>query len=89
LLLYFANDLTIENHWRVSGTQYQRTSEDWLKNMDAHREQVLPILAKTYGESHVRQWWVYWRVFFMSCAELWGYRNGEEWIVSHYLFQKR
>jgi hypothetical protein len=25
------------------------------------------------GEAQVRRWWVYWRVFFMSCAELWGY----------------
>jgi cyclopropane-fatty-acyl-phospholipid synthase len=88
LLLYFADDLVIENHWCVSGIQYQRTSEDWLKNMDIHHEQIFPILAKTYGESHARRWWVYWRVFFMSCAELWGYKNGEEWIVSHYLFHK-
>ena len=88
LLLYFQNDLRIADHWQVDGTHYQRTSEHWLQNMDAHRAEIEPILAQTYGQDQVRRWWVYWRVFFMSCAELWGYANGREWMVSHYLFCK-
>jgi cyclopropane-fatty-acyl-phospholipid synthase len=89
LLLYFQNDLRIAEHWQVDGTHYQRTSEHWLDNMDAHRAEIEPILAETYGREQMRRWWVYWRVFFMSCAELWGFAKGEEWHVSHYLFENR
>jgi len=89
LLLYFQNDFQLEHHWRVPGTHYQKTSEGWLNNMDQHRDKIIPILKNTYGEDQHKKWWVYWRVFFMSCAELWGYKNGTEWIVSHYLFRKR
>lgn len=88
LLLYFNRHLLIEKHWHVPGSHYQKTSEAWLKNMDSHRAEIMPILQQTYGRQDAMKWWVYWRVFFMACAELWGYKNGEEWIVSHYVFSK-
>ncbi|HXP50493.1 MAG TPA: cyclopropane-fatty-acyl-phospholipid synthase family protein [Bacteroidia bacterium] len=88
LLLYFPEHFKIEKHWRVSGTHYQKTSEAWLSNMDAAKSDVMEIMKKVYGEARVVKWWVYWRIFFMACAELWGYNNGNEWLVSHYLFEK-
>jgi cyclopropane-fatty-acyl-phospholipid synthase len=56
--------------------------------MDIHRDQVLPLLAQTYGANDAEQWFNRWRIFFMACAELWGYRDGQEWFVGHYLFER-
>ena len=89
LFLYFQDHLTIRNHWVVNGVHYGKTSEAWLENMDKNKTQILPILEKAYGTENVTKWWSYWRIFFLSCAELFAYRNGEEWLVSHYLFQKK
>jgi cyclopropane-fatty-acyl-phospholipid synthase len=88
LLLYFQKDLTLADQWQVNGRHYSQTSEHWLQNMDRHRSEIEAIFAQTYGADQVARWWVYWRVFFMSCAELWGYAKGAEWLVSHYLFTR-
>ncbi len=89
LLLYFQRSVVLVDHWQVPGWHYQLTSEAWLQNMDRNRDALMPVLARTYGDRQARRWWVYWRVFFMACAELWGYDGGREWLVSHYLFEKR
>ena len=89
MLLYFQKQLKIEKHWRVNGRHYSQTSEHWLQNMDKHKSEIMPIFEKAYGKHQAKKWWAYWRIFFMSCAELWGYGGGNEWFVSHYLFTKQ
>jgi len=89
LLLYFNENFQIEQHWRVSGMHYSKTSEAWLSNMDKNKSKIIPLFEETYGKSEALKWWVYWRIFYMACAELWGYNNGEEWMVSHYLFKNK
>lgn len=88
LLFYFNDHMTVTNHWHWDGTHYSKTAEAWLRNQDAHRGEIMPILGQTYGPDQAVKWWVYWRIFFMACAELWNFRNGREWFVSHFLFKK-
>lgn len=89
LLTRFQKDLLLEEEWAWSGQHYQKTSEAWLKNMDMHKQEILKIFIQVYGEREAARWVERWRVFFMSCAELFGYRDGKEWGVSHYRFVKR
>jgi cyclopropane-fatty-acyl-phospholipid synthase len=88
LPLRFQDHLRIENTWRWSGEHYEKTANAWLKNMDCRREKIWPILVQTYGPEHAMRWWMRWRIFFMACAELFGYDSGQQWWVSHYRFER-
>ena len=79
----YQDHLTLEKQWRVGGQHYARTSNAWLAKLDERREVVMPLLERGYGQDAGR-WFQRWRLFFIACAELFAYRGGTEWFVSHY-----
>jgi len=88
LLLRFQKDLQLANQWAVNGRHYSLTARAWLDRMDRNKDAIDSILSATYGEENVTLWRVRWRLFFMACEELFGFREGTEWGVSHYRLRK-
>lgn len=84
-LLHFQQALRIERRWLVDGTHYQKTANHWLQEQDSRRDAVMAVLRQAYGDN-ARLWFQRWRIFWMACAELFGYADGQEWLVAHYRF---
>lgn len=85
-LLHFQRELLLEQRWLVPGQHYQRTANHWLENQDRHRNEIEAILRTTYGERDAKRWAQRWRMFWMACAELFGFEGGNQWLVAHYRF---
>jgi cyclopropane-fatty-acyl-phospholipid synthase len=88
LFRHFDKDLKIEQQWRVEGLHYERTCEAWLQNLDRNREAILHRFEQDLTPKQARRSLQRWRIFFMACAELFGYDGGNEWFVGHYRFTK-
>lgn len=85
LLARFARDMRVERQWRWNGRHYQKTADAWLAYLDSRRDKVMPILASAYGRANADRWLQRWRMFFMAVSELFGFADGQEWFVGHYL----
>lgn len=88
LLADIEGPLTLDDRWVVDGTHYRKTAQAWRENLEARRDEVMPILEGCYG-GEADLWYHRWRLFFLACEELFGYRNGREWWVGHYRFERR
>ncbi|MFC1563635.1 SAM-dependent methyltransferase [candidate division KSB1 bacterium] len=89
LFEHFQDDLIIKKQWKVNGIHYKKTAFHWLKNMEYRKTEIMKLFAEFYGKSDARLWFVRWRLFFMACGDLFGYNNGTEWFVGHYLFTQK
>lgn len=88
-LMHFQQHLRLKDFWAVDGRHYEKTSNAWLQNLDRNSRDVKRVCEQVYGAEQGKLWAQRWRMFFMACAELFGYRDGREWLVAHYLFRPR
>lgn len=86
-LTFFQRDLTLERRWLLDGGHYARTAEHWLARQDAQADAVREVLREAHGDA-AGLWGQRWRMFWMACAELFGYDDGREWMVAHYRFRR-
>jgi cyclopropane-fatty-acyl-phospholipid synthase len=83
LFSHFPEHLAVETAWEIDGTHYELTAKAWRENVERRRNDVVAVLRRTYG-SDTERWFQRWRLFFLACEELFGYRGGSEWMVGHY-----
>jgi len=89
LLSRFQRDLALESQWAVNGEHYEKTLNAWLRKHDSSYAKIKPILDATYGSEKGLRWFTNWRMFYLICAETFGFNNGNVWFVSMYLFAKK
>lgn len=88
LLADIEGPLVLDDRWIVDGSHYGKTAEAWRENLEARRDEVMPVLESCYGKQ-ADLWYHRWRLFFLACEELFGFRDGREWWVGHYRFERR
>ncbi|HEX7301165.1 MAG TPA: cyclopropane-fatty-acyl-phospholipid synthase family protein [Solirubrobacteraceae bacterium] len=89
LMLRFQRDLVVAERWAVSGTHYARTLRAWLARLDAHADEALAVLRTRHPPRAAKRLLATWRLFLLATAEIWDWRGGDEWLVSHYLLEPR
>ncbi len=89
LLARVPSPFEVAQRWFVDGTHYQRTSEAWLQRLDAHRARAEAALVAARPGEPPEVLVGRWRLFFLACAELFGFAGGQEWGVSHALLKPR
>lgn len=83
----FKHDMRVRKSWSWNGTHYERTCNAWLDLLDERKAPAMEILKSTYGEKDAGRWFQRWRLFLIAGAELFGFQNGQQWLVGHYLLE--
>jgi cyclopropane-fatty-acyl-phospholipid synthase len=78
----------VVERWEVPGEHYSRTAEHWLRNLDVHHAELLQLFSEDEPRNDAQRRLQRWRMFFIACAELFGFEGGGEWLVSHTLLAK-
>jgi cyclopropane-fatty-acyl-phospholipid synthase len=82
LLSRIPGPLVEEERWLVSGLHYASTARAWLARLDADPARAAAALATAMPPDEAALQVRRWRLFFLACAELFGFAGGKEWVVS-------
>ena len=82
------SNLEYQKSWMLSGEHYEKTSNAWLNKMDQNKKEILSLFERSNSSTVAKRKFHFWRLFYIACAEIFGYDNGNEWVVSHHLFKK-
>ncbi|NUN16256.1 MAG: class I SAM-dependent methyltransferase [Myxococcales bacterium] len=77
----FQDDLRLVRTWTWDGRQYQKTAAAWLSRFDNQKSQ----LTGRFDPKEIQRW----RIFLMAVEEMFGWRQGKDWGVGHYLFERK
>ncbi len=89
LLMHFSDNFVVKQRWAVNGSHYAKTLDAWLQRYDAARDAAFQLLRAENSERDAKRKFATWRVFFIATTETWKWKNGDEWMVSHYLLEPR
>ena len=75
--------LTLSKAGRSTGATRHHCA--WLERIDAVADlsEIFPGLSREEAKLMYRRW----RIFFLSCEELFAFHGGDEWLVGHYLLR--
>ena len=82
------SNLEYQKSWMLSGEHYEKTSNAWLDKMDQNKRKILSLFERSNSSTIAKRKFHFWRLFYIACAEIFGYEDGNEWVVSHHLFKK-
>jgi cyclopropane-fatty-acyl-phospholipid synthase len=88
LLEQLAIPLAVVDSWEVNGEHYAKTAEAWLARLDARSRELVDLFARDLGRDEAARQVRRWRIFFLACAELFGFAGGGEWLVKHALLAR-
>ena len=83
------SNLVLKDSWAENGKHYSKTLYAWLKNLEDNSQYIFSSLSSKYKATDLKIFINRWKLFFIICAELFGYKDGNEWYVKQYLFTKQ
>jgi len=84
-----SNFINLEEIWEESGTNYHKSLEAWLHNLDYSKKELIESLEIPGQSISPKTAINKFRIFLLFCSELFNHNQGMSWKIMNYLFTKQ